>query len=136
MSFDKFGTLTVQTFTAGGALPISNVNVHIYGVSEENSEISYSVITDRSGMTEKISLPAPSKKASLTPSSHEISYGLYNVDVSREDYYTKKFSNVAIFENVDTILPVNMVPKAINNKNVTYPHGNLDILIEENKYLE
>lgn len=136
MSFDKFGKLAVRTFTAGGALPLSGAIVRIRGAVEENSEVEYSLITDMDGLTEEIELPAPSALLSQAPNPSEPSYGVYDVEVSAADYYTKRIRNIAIFENTKTILPVNMIPREIVNNNTTYPHGNLNTTVRENEKLE
>ena len=136
MSFDKFGKLAVRTFTAGGALPLEGAIVRIRGAVEENSEIEYSLISDIDGMTEEIDLPAPSALLSQAPNPSEPSYGVYDVDVSAADYYTKRIKNIAIFDGTRTLLPVNMIPKAASETNTTYPRDNLNTLVYENERLE
>jgi len=129
MIFNRFGKLVVRAFSAGGAIPISGATVIVRGAGEENRDVTYSLITDIDGVTEEISLPAPDALYSQSPGATETPYGLYDVYVSAKDYYTKTVKNVAVFDGVRTTLPVNMIPKAIHDNNVTYPRDNLNTVI-------
>lgn len=135
MQFEDFGTLTVFTTSAGTSLPIERSIVHVRGAAEENRFIEYSVVTDVDGVTPKLLLPCPAVAYSLSPSSPEVPYGLYDVEVLAKGYYTKIIRNVAIFSGINTNLPVNMIPSPIHQNNIDYPRGNLDTIISENEKL-
>lgn len=136
MPFDKIGTLVVNAFTAGGALPVSGTVVRIIGTDEENKLTEYSIITDVDGVTERISLPAPSRELSQTPGAAEQSYALYNIEISAPGYYTKRVFDVAVFEGTETLQRVNMIPFPTNERGVTYPRDNLVATARENERLE
>ncbi len=136
MKFDKTGTLIVKTFTAGGALPVPNTVIRILGADEENRGIQYSVLTDIDGITEIISLPVPSEVYSQSPGATERGYGLYDIEVSADGYYTKHIYNVAVFENIEAIQGVNMIPIPIHQNGADYPRNNLTTLVRENSNLE
>ena len=136
MPFNNVGTLVVNAFTAGGALPVPGTVVRITGVNEENRTVEYSVITDIDGITEKISLPTPSRQLSLSPGSTEQSYAQYNIEISAPGYYTKRLFNVAVFEGTETLQQVNMIPLPENERGVTYPRDNLNTVVRENEKLE
>lgn len=136
MAFDKLGTLRVNTYTAGGALPVAGTVVRILGTDEENRLIEYSIITDIDGVTEIISLPAPSREYSQAPGAAEQAYALYNIEISAPGYYTKKIYDVAVFEGTETLQPVNMIPLPSNQNGVTYPRNNLNTFVRENENLE
>ena len=136
MPFNNVGTLVVNAFTAGGALPVPGTVVRITGVDEENRTVEYSVITDIDGITEKISLPTPSRQLSLSPGSTEQSYAQYNIEISAPGYYTKRLFNVAVFEGTETLQQVNMIPLPENERGVTYPRDNLNTVVRENEKLE
>lgn len=136
MVFDKFGTLRVNTYTAGGALPIPKAVVKIVGNSEENGYIEYSIITDIDGISEIITLPAPSRVYSQSPGSPEQSYALYNIEITAPGYYSKKIYDVAVFDGTETLQPVNMIPLPIRDSGVTYPRNNLTAHSRENENLE
>ena len=136
MPFDKSGTLIINATSAGGALPSSGTVIRILGGVEENRDIQYSLITDVDGISERINLPAPSRNLSLSPGAAEPSYALYNIEVSAPGYYTKRIFNVAVFDGQETVQPVNMIPIATNQNDVTYPRGNLNTFVQENELLE
>jgi len=136
MPFDKTGTLIINASAAGGALPISGTVVRITGSVEENRSIEYSIITDIDGISERITLPAPSRELSQSPGASEPSYALYNIEISAPGYYTKRIYDVAVFEGTETILPVNMIPSAVHQQGATYPRNNLNTFVRENEMLE
>ena len=133
---DKTGLLAVRTTTAGGALPVKGTVIHITGAEEGNRDVEYSILTDLDGITEVISLPAPSMNLSLSPGAREQSYALYNIDATADGYYTRHIANIAIFEGVESIQPINMIPLSLLGEGAPYPHGSLDAIITENENLE
>ena len=135
MSYNDSGTFIVKAYTAGGALPVPNSVVRVSGADEENAFIEFSLITDVDGMTPRITLPAPAKSDSLTPSPKEIPYSKYNVEITAQGYYPKKINNVALFSGTDTFLPINMVPLAIYEKGVDFPADTLNTTVNENPFL-
>ena len=135
MKYTDSGTLTVRTYTAGGALPVENTVVRVSGVDENNRFVEFSVLTDADGITQKITLPSPSISYSLSPSAQEIPYAVYDVEVSHDGYYTKTIKNVAIFSGTNSNQPINMIPISVTNGGADYPRGNLNALITENEML-
>ena len=136
MVFDKIGSLRVNTYTAGGALPVKDAVIRIVGNTEENSYVEYSILTDIDGVTEIISLPAPSREYSQSPGSPEQSYALYDIEITAPGYYAKKIYDVAVFEGTETLQPVNMIPMPVRDSGVTYPRNNLTAVSRENERLE
>ena len=135
MKFEDSGTLAVRTYIAGGALPLANSIVRIQGANEENRFVEYTILTDKDGVTGVITLPTPAEMYSLTPGANETPYSSYNLIVSADGYYTKKISDVAIFAQTNSILPISMIPLPVRN-DVSYPKGNLDATVIENEMLE
>jgi hypothetical protein len=123
MKLDGRGKLTVRTYTAGGALPISDATIRISGAMEENSDIVYSLITDIDGLSEKIELPTSALSYSQAPNPPEIPYAIYDIEVLKEGYYNKKIYSLPIFDGVSTTLPVSMI--ATDGGNGNYPKNNL-----------
>lgn len=136
MNFDGFGTFAAKASSASGSIPLSSVNITVRGTTEENSDVVYSLLTDEDGLTEDVRLPTPVRSFSLSPASVEIAYGLYEIKASADGYYSKTISDVAIFDGVRTVLPINMIPSPIQQNNVTYPRDNLDTVVLENERLE
>lgn len=135
MKYTDTGTLTVRTYTAGGALPVTSSIIRIIGADEENRLIEYSLIADKDGLTEKINLPTPPKSYSLSPGETEFPYAQYSLEISAEGYYPKIINNLAIFSGTQTFQPVNMIPVAVYEKGVDFPKGTLTTTVEENPFL-
>lgn len=124
------GTLRIRTYTAGGALPVNNALVKIQGAEEGNRLISYTLITDRDGLTPLVTLPAPNVEFSLSPGPGEKPYSVYDVEISAPGFYTKRISGLTVFPGVNSIQLVNMIPSSGNSAE-EYPRGNINTVIPE-----
>ena len=109
----SFGTLAVRAYTAGGALPVEGATVKI----RDGSEVLYSLITDRDGLTERVRLETPSADLSLHPNPEEIPYSVYDVEVDADEYEKKSVHGVSVFSGVDSIQLINLLPKIGNSRN-------------------
>ena len=136
MTNNKTGTLSIRTYTAGGALPVPGSIIRIIGVDEDNSTIEYSLMTDIDGITPLITLPAPDVLQSQSPSPTEAPFSQYDIVITNEGFYTKKIHNVPIFDGINSIQQVNMIPLSETNNKSDFPRNNLDVVIKENRYLE
>lgn len=130
---DSEGTLRVRAYTAGGALPIAGAVVRIMGAEEANRLVSYSLVTDRNGITEAVSLPAPSISYSLSPSPAEAPFAVYDVEISADGYYSKRINGVSVFSGVNSVQLANMIPSSSGAED--YPRGNVNTQIPENDSL-
>lgn len=135
MSTEDVGFLTVRTYTAGGALPVEGSIVLIKGADEERADLRISLLTDRSGLTDKASLPAPSRTASLSPGGGEGSYASYDIEVTRDGFYPKIIKSVPIFSGVSATLPVNMIPTSIYGEDSFINEEQKSTVITENEIL-
>lgn len=136
MEFSGKGTLYIRTFTAGDALPVEGVLVRIKGANEENRLVEYSLLTDKNGLTKTVTLPTPEKSYSLSSGAAEVPYAIYDVEIFGGGYYRKRFFNVTVFADTDSYQPVAMIPLANYREPGVFPEGNLNVVIEENEYLE
>lgn len=126
MEYTSVGTLIVSVYTASGAIPIENALVTVRGGSQGNSGVISVMHTDKSGNTQKLSLPAPPASASESPGK-AVPFATYNIEVDKEMFYPRSFINVPVFAGTTSIQPVNLIPKteyegqAImpDNRNVT-----------------
>ena len=100
------GTLMVQVTLAKGAVPVEGAKVL---VSDTNGILA-ELLTDRSGQTEVLSLPAPSSALSQTPGGAIRPYSVYNIRISYPGYYVEETINVPIFDNINSIQPVALIP--------------------------
>ena len=135
MNYENFGNIRIRTYTAAGALPIDGVLVKIYGADEYNRDVMYSLITDENGITKEISLPAPPRAYSAAPGAKEMPYSVYNVELSKSGFYPKRIDNVPIFNGIDAVLPIEMIPLSYNQDGTVQIQGNLNSVIYENENL-
>ncbi len=136
MDYNGVGFLEIKATTASGAIPLSNVTVSIHSADEDMTDFNAVVLTDDSGIAGPVELIAPIKSFSLSSGASQKAFSDYNVDVTKEGYYTKRIFDVPIFDGQSTTLPINMIPiQEFGNEN-GYPMNNLDIFIRENEELE
>ena len=128
--FDSNGSLRVRTYTAGGALPVKDAIVRIMGAEEDNRFVSYSLVTDRDGQTEVVSLPAPSVNYSLSPDPAELPYSVYDLVITAPGYLTKRISGLTIFSGVNSVQLINMIPGS-GDLPENYPIGSINSVIPE-----
>ena len=128
---DSSGSLRIRTYTAGGALPVKGATVRITGAGEDNRLISYSLLTDRDGQTDLVTLPAPSVDYSLSPDPAELPYSVYDVVITAPGYLTKRINGLTVFSGVNSVQLINMIPGNGNDYD-DYPIGNTSSTIPEN----
>ena len=128
------GSLIVSVYTAGGAFPIEGALVTIRGNSNQNSGIISVNLTDSSGNTPKIFLPAPPAKNSESP-GNSLPFGTYNIEVDKSNFYKKTFLNVPIFANTTSIQPVNLIPLTEYQGQAIIPNDNT-VIEEQNPSLK
>lgn len=104
------GTLRVQVFAADRSFPVSGAEVTVEVPFLTGSRELFSGRTDRDGIIDGISLPAPDKNLSLDEDNTKEPFALYNVRVSHPDYAVGEYSNVPVFDSVKSIQPVALVP--------------------------
>lgn len=120
------GYLIVQVSTAGGAIPLQGVIVTVRDYDPENGSdvgnVISSMVTDRSGKTPVLALPAPSRVLSQAPGSAVLPYALYSVDVKTDRYYENFYANVPIFDGIVAVQPA--VLQALPENKYTNNAGN------------
>lgn len=104
------GYLIVKVSTASGAIPIENASVIVQGKDENNQNVLLSLLTDRDGLTPRITLPAPLKELSEAPLPSSKPYSVYNIDIFKEGYYPQHYNGVPIFQNVTAVQNAHIIP--------------------------
>ncbi len=132
---DSNGTLRVRAYTAGGALPIEGAVVRVMGASEGSRLVSFSSVTDRDGLSDLITLPAPAVNYSLSPNPAELPYSIYDLEVSAPGYFTKRINGLTVFSGINSVQLVNMIPGS-GNLIEDYPRGSVNYIIPENTDLQ
>ena len=136
MNYENFGNIRVRTYAASGALPIDGVLVKIYGTDDYNKDVIYSLLTDEDGITRELSVPAPPRAYSAAPGAKETPYSVYNVEISKSGFYPKRIDNVPIFQGINAVLPIEMIPLSYDRGGNVIPQSNLNSTIYENEHLE
>lgn len=106
---ESIGYLVVKVSTARGAIPLENAAVTVRGNTPESSGTLYSLRTDRDGITEKISLPAPARSLSESP-GNPAPFSTWNIDVFKQGYIPVTFQNVPVYSSVISVQPAVLVP--------------------------
>ena len=102
-----FGTIIFQVTGGQGAFPIPNAEIIITKSLSNRLSLSISLLTDESGRTEPVSLPAPSRSLSLSPNNGNV-YASYEAKVTAEGYLPTKIKNLPVFDGITTLQPVNL----------------------------
>ena len=72
----------------------------------------YDGITDISGSSERIILPAPSRSLSMTPNNGKaLPFATYTVYVEHPSFVRALFNNVPVFSGIESVQPVQMLAK-------------------------
>lgn len=127
---NEYGSFALNASIAEEASPIEGVIVRIVGADDDNSFFIRTLITDVDGRTEKIDLPAKNRSESLSPNGGEVPYSKYNLEITKDGYYTKHIDGVAVFSGIESIQIVSMIPRS--DKALRYfPDGNINIIIPD-----
>ena len=101
------GYLKVQTVEADGAFPVEGAVVIV--TDSVGGNIA-SLRTDRSGLTETISLFAPPASLSQSPENSTLPYSTYTIQISKEGFYPIEDYKVPVFAGITSIQRANMIP--------------------------
>ncbi len=110
------GGIVVRVTTASGAIPLEDalVTVREYK-SGSGGDIVATLRTNSSGLTEKISLPAPPRSMSLSPGNGK-SYSSYLIQVDKDGYGMQQYINVPVFDGVVAVQNADLVPLPENGE--------------------
>ena len=102
----NFGILKVSVQSGNGAYPIKDAAVIVY----YGGKIIKVMDTDRNGNTAAVDISAPPAVLSEEPQSKYSPYGVCDVSVNKEGYYTNIYKNVQIFDAETSNLEVQLIP--------------------------
>lgn len=111
----KYGKLRVQTYASAQVFPIQNAKISVEKEFDDGKHIFAEEYTDIDGVAENITLPTKSKELSLKPDS-PIPYSTYTVKVTHPQFEEITFYNVPIFEGIESLQPVAMLPLNSTNQ--------------------
>ena len=125
------GYIQVRVSALRESVPIVGAKISITKPLGEDASVLWSDITDESGKSGIVELPAPDKALSESPNQSATPYAVYNVKVEAQGFYTVYNINVQVFSGELSIVAVDMVPKKetelFKENDITYtnPPSNL-----------
>lgn len=103
------GYIRMHAYTSFARLPLKDVAVTV--TATDGTAIA-TRLTDRSGLTDPIEIPAPDTSAGTSPDSGAVPYTAVNVYARLEGFEQVQNENVQIFPNVVTEQDIEMVPNS------------------------
>ncbi len=100
------GCIRVHTVTAEGARPVAGAAVTVVRFIDGEPELTALRITDDSGETDTITVPAPPPSADQR---HPVSF-LYDISVQAEGYYREHSTDVPVFPGVTSVQTFVLIP--------------------------
>ena len=111
------GSIRFRIYTARGALPVKGAVCAVSKKFGGEPHVIFTQITDESGLTKKMPLPAPSRSLSQKPENSVMPYALYDATIKADGYSTVELTNIPVFDGVSSVQRVAMIP-AIENGGV------------------
>ena len=110
------GSLKVQTSVAQEAFPIRDVFVDVSLLYKGKRYTIYHDVTDDSGIVNEIVLPSRLSAATQNPETASLPEPQYLVSLYHPGFEEITDCPVAIFDRVETILPVSLTPVTDNTE--------------------
>lgn len=107
---ERRGTARFRTYTARGALPVKGARIVVTREIGGKRHVFYTLITDESGQTPIISLPAPPKELSEAPNSPVTPYATYDAQINAAGFDEVLIRSMPIFDGVQSLQRVALVP--------------------------
>ncbi len=110
------GRLVFRVSAAGGAIPLegAEVVVRTFRSLQDGSggEVISVLYSGRDGKTETLTLPAPAKAYSLSPSRDgaPAPYSLYDADIQLEGFYNQSYTRIPVFDGITSVQSATMIP--------------------------
>lgn len=108
---ETLGRLIVILTHSRGLFPVESAAVEVYSTDGRRL---VSTVTDMSGRTEIISLPAPSKTLSSAPGGVEPT-AFYDVFVEAQGFVPTRVKNVKVYEGVTSLQKLDLPYKTASN---------------------
>lgn len=106
-----YGTLVFQVTGEGGAFPVEGASISLRKPLDDRISFSVELVTDESGKTVPISLPAPGRNVSQSPNnSLGAAFSTYDATISAPNLSPARIVGLPIFDGVTTLQPVQLSP--------------------------
>lgn len=109
---DGTGYIKAEVTTGGGAVPIENAVVLITKKENGKTYLLKMLISDESGSTETVALPAPNVLFSETPDPTEKPFANYYISAYADGFYAENDMEVPVFSGVKSIQPIALIPRS------------------------
>lgn len=123
---DGRGFLLVSVRTGSGAIPLEGALITIRGGPDIEGDAIASFLSDQSGNSPRIALPAPLRIKSESPGNGK-PYATYNAEISLPGYYSNLYTNIPIFDTITSIQTVDLIPLPEDGSKAEYGAGELII---------
>lgn len=107
--YTEEGYLRVAALTGDGAFPVPDAHVTITVRRSDGEHLAYLLITDESGETPTVSLPAPDAALSQSPENKD-PFTTAEIRIFAEGYFRARLQNVPIFAGITSVQTVQMIP--------------------------
>lgn len=104
------GSISFRIYTARGALPVKGAVCVVSKKFGGEPHVIFTQITDESGLTKEMPLPAPSRSLSQKPENSVMPYALYDATIKADGYSTVELTNIPVFDGVSSVQRVAMIP--------------------------
>lgn len=105
------GYIKAEVTTGSGAVPIENAVVLITKKENGKTYLLKMLISDESGSTETVALPAPNVSFSETPDPIEKPFADYYISAYADGFYVENDMEVPVFSGVKSIQPIALIPR-------------------------
>lgn len=117
---NSIGFLQVRASTGTNAIPVSGAHVTVYREEDGKKLLHQVMMTNKSGETPTVQLPAPPESLSESPGNSN-SFSTYTILVHADGFQPVQNIRVPIFANILSIQPVSLIPLEEFPKNPNVP---------------
>lgn len=110
------GALKVQVFAAQGVYPVSGARVAVFRAHNGRNLLLYDNVSDDNGFVQGVILPAPSVEDTGERALGERPFASYSVFIEHPGYLRAVFRNIAVYDGVESIKPVFLIPQSTGMK--------------------
>ena len=103
------GSLYVVAAAADNAYPVPEARVTVYTRIGDRLQLNYLLVTDESGMTPVVTLPAPPAELSQDP-DNALPYAVCDIKIYANGYFREEARDVPIFAGVTSRQEFQMIP--------------------------
>ncbi len=107
--YTETGLLRVAALTGDGAFPVPGAHVTITVRRSDGEHLAYLLITDESGETPTVSLPAPDASLSQSPDNKD-PFTTAEIRIFAKGYFRAQLKNVPIFAGITSVQTVQLIP--------------------------